>query len=599
MMNPVLVLGAEPRIAVTIARSLHRHAIAVDVAVLSEDEPVLFSRAIRQFLRFPRPPGDSTEFLQRMQEQIQTNGYDVLIPCSDSTLVACMSHYHELSRLLHVACPPPIITQRVLSKLSTLQIAQQCAISVPKTYPLLSLEDVEAAQAILQFPLIAKPKEKFHPGTFKTRRFQTAVELAKAFLENPEFGARNLIQECCTGAGLGVEVLFHHGEAVAAFQHRRLKELPATGGVSVLAIAEKIDPHLLDQSIRLLRALEWEGVAMVEFLFDAVTGTATLMEVNGRYWGSLPLAVHAGVDFPYWHWQVIHGQTPDVSFPHRISLRARWLCGDFQRLHGVFFPSSRTATLPQDRWKELLRFISDFRPSTREMLWSWRDPVPAVAEITRELRHIAAAHVKSVASRAIPSSLKRWLLIRRQLGPAAGSIYQRRQIARCLRLIRDRSPRLPIDVRTIVFVCHGNIIRSPMAAALLRKLLGEPAHLSVISAGLSVKAGKPADPRASAAAANFGISLEEHRAKPFTSELAKQADLILVMDFDNEAVLLNRFPQARRNTFLLGAFPFGPPSNSLEIRDPYDGELADVQLCFKRLHDHIRGLAALLSRSSP
>jgi protein-tyrosine-phosphatase len=319
------------------------------------------------------------------------------------------------------------------------------------------------------------------------------------------------------------------------------------------------------------------------------------MEVNGRYWGSLPLAVHAGVDFPYWHWQVIHGQTPDVSFPYRIGLRARWLCGDFQRLHGLFFPPFRAATLSQDRWKELLRFMSDFRPSTREMLWSWKDPAPAAAEIIRELRDVAAGHIKSIASRAIPSNLKRWLLIHRQLGRAAGSIYRRRRIARRLGLIRDRSRRVSADVGTIVFVCHGNIIRSPMAEALLRKLVGEASHVAVNSAGLFAKAGKLADPRARAAAANFAISLEEHRAKPLTSELVEQADLILVMDFYNEAVLLSRFPQARRKTFLLGAFPSLQSSNSLEINDPYDGELADVQICFKTLYGHIRGLAALLS----
>jgi len=134
-----------------------------------------------------------------------------------------------------------------------------------------------------------------------------------------------------------------------------------------------------------------------------------------------------------------------------------------------------------------------------------------------------------------------------------------------------------------------------MSAALLRKSLGDTSPLSVISAGLFVKSGKTADPRARAAAASFGISLEQHRAQPLTSEITEQADLILVMDFENEAVLLHRFPQAGGKTFLLGAFPSENRALSIEITDPYEGDLNDVQRSFRRLNDHVRGLAALLS----
>ena len=595
MTSPVLLLGAEPRIAAAVARSLHRHAIPVDVAVLGNDEPVFSSRAIRQFLRFPPPFTVPCEFLQRMQETIRVHSYDVLIPCSDSTLVACSSYYQELSRLLHVACPRPEVTQRILNKLSTLQIAEQCGIRTPKTYSLFSLRDLEALRHTLHFPLIAKPKEKLRAGSFKTRRFEIYDELWKMFLENPEFGLQNLIQECCIGVGLGIEVLLHRGNVIASFQHRRLKELPAAGGVSVLAIAEELDSRLLDQSIRLLRALEWEGVAMVEFLFDPSAGAATLMEVNGRFWGSLPLAVQAGVDFPFWYWQVIHGQTPDVSRPYRRGLRSRWLCGDFLRLHGLFFPASPATFSPRYKWRELFRFISDFRPSTREMIWSWKDPAPAIAEFTRELRHLVATPVKRLGRRVMPASLNRWLLIRRRLGPKAASIYQKRQIARALGLIRDRSRHLPVEIRTILFVCRGNIIRSAMGAALLRKFVGDISPLNIISAGLFAKVGTPADPRANTAATNYGISLDQHRAQLIQSETAERADLILVMDFQNESVLLSRFPTLHAKTFLLGAFPFENCPSSIEISDPYDGDAAEVQRCFEILNGHVRKLASLLS----
>jgi protein-tyrosine-phosphatase/predicted ATP-grasp superfamily ATP-dependent carboligase len=593
MIKPVLVLGAEPRIAVTIARSLHRRAIPVDVGVLTEHEPVLSSRAIRRFLRFPRSPKSPSSFLQQIAQQIQAAGYDVLIPCSDSTMAACLSHYLELSRLLHVACPRPEITQRVLNKLYSLEIAERCGIRIPKAYTLLSLADLDASQALFRFPVIAKPKEKLHAGAFKTRRFETYDALLSAFQENSDFGRQNLIQECCTGVGLGIEVLLCKGRAIATFQHRRLKELPSTGGVSVLAVAEAVDPGLLDQSLRLLNALEWDGVAMVEFIFDPFSGAATLMEVNGRYWGSLPLAVQSGIDFPYWHWQLIHGQMPHVARGYRSGLKSRWLCGDFQRLHGLFFPPPANPT--QDRWKELIRFIADFRPSTREMLWTWSDPVPAIREFARALRQVTVAHIKSAAQGLFSPAVKRSLLIRRQLGPAAGSIYQRRQIARAFGLIRERPRSLSSNVKAILCVCHGNIIRSPMAAALLRKCLGNATAPSVTSAGLFAELGKPADVRARTASQSLGIFLDQHRAQPLTADLAEGADLILVMDFENEAVLLSRFPQARTKTFLLGAFTSEAHTRSIEIPDPYSGSGTDVQHCFDRLNIHVREFVSLLA----
>ena len=80
------------------------------------------------------------------------------------------------------------------------------------------------------------------------------------------------------------------------FQHRRLHEVPITGGASALRESVPVDPTLLDYSVRLLRELAWTGLAMVEFRVGPAG--PMLMEINGRVWGSLPLAVKSGVDFP-------------------------------------------------------------------------------------------------------------------------------------------------------------------------------------------------------------------------------------------------------------------------------------------------------------
>jgi len=210
---------------------------------------------------------------------------------------------------------------------------------------------------------------------------------------------------------------------------------------------------------------------------------------------------------------------------------------------------------------------------------------------------LMVARAKTVLSTVLPRSLKERLHITRRLGGVAGAVYLRRQIARALGLIRDRSRHLPARTRGIVFVCHGNIIRSPMAAALLTKLLaeGDSPAIAISSAGLQATPENPADERARIAAMDFGVSLGSHRAQAFTELLGDQADAICVMDFENEALLLSRCPRLRRKVFVLGSLTAGDGSCSVEILDPYEGTLDDARACYQRLERHIRELARRLS----
>ena len=79
---------------------------------------------------------------------------------------------------------------------------------------------------------------------------------------------------------------------------------PPSGGVSVLCESVPLRKPLVDYALRILQSAAWHGVAMVEFKLDARSGIPHLMEVNGRFWGSLQLAIDAGVDFPWLLYQL-------------------------------------------------------------------------------------------------------------------------------------------------------------------------------------------------------------------------------------------------------------------------------------------------------
>ena len=140
-----------------------------------------------------------------------------------------------------------------------------------------------------------------------------------------------LLQERIEGPGRGLFACFDRGQPVAFFAHRRLREKPPSGGVSVLCESTTLDPIAVDYGTRLLSRLGWHGVAMVEFKQDNRDGSLRLMEINARFWGSLQLAIDAGVNFPCILADIAAGKPPTGPMQYRVGVRTRWLAGDCRR----------------------------------------------------------------------------------------------------------------------------------------------------------------------------------------------------------------------------------------------------------------------------
>jgi hypothetical protein len=207
----------------------------------------------------------------------------------------------------------------------------------------------------------------------------------------------SMIQERIVGPGIGIFVLCDRGRLRAAFAHRRLREKPPSGGASVLCESIAIDPELLGQAMRLLGPLAWHGVAMMEFKQDQRTGRSFLMEVNGRFWGSLQLAVQSGVDFPYLSCQLALGQAVDGPRQYEIGVKSRWLLGDLDHLLMRLFDSDDDH-LP-DGMPSKVRAVIDFlQPAGRGLHYdviSRDDPRPFLHEARDYARHISASAMHS------------------------------------------------------------------------------------------------------------------------------------------------------------------------------------------------------------
>ena len=405
MNNPVLILGAAPRMTVPVARSLHRHGIAVDVVTFSKVEPQVWSRAIRNFWRVPDPDVSPEEFVGATCDLIRQHRHDMLIPANDVALTAIVEHYDSFQDLLHLACPSPAIVDRVLNKELTLETARQCGVRVPRSFLVANSAALSEVAQSVGFPIVLKPAEKKRTDKFKARVIASASDLERVFPENHEFSPSMLVQEFCSGEGVGVEILISKGEAIAVFQHRRLKELPHGGGVAVVAIAESPNPDLVRSSLALLRALLWEGVAMVEFKVNPADGTATLMEVNGRYWGTISLALLAGMDFPLYQWKLVHKEDPEVPSAYVVGTRWRWTAGVLSRYHGLLRAARRRGPDRDLLLRDLKHFSEDFDFLIRDALFSPSDPMPAIVEFVRTIKDLVVSDIRRVARVLRPGQL--------------------------------------------------------------------------------------------------------------------------------------------------------------------------------------------------
>jgi len=553
MPKSVLVLRCDDRSGLAVIRSLGRAGIEVDVG-WPVKQCALRSRYVRNVLDLPEPKNQAGDWLETLKGLLSQHKYDLIIPCDDHAIIPLEKHKDEIGKYARIYALGKEAFLATFDKYQTTLVAERCGVRLPHWAFISSPEEITAAEEKFSFPVVLKPVSSFSLHDVAGRREVRTVRDRKDFAPSVAAMLRDgpvLIQAYFAGQGVGVELVSKDGCVLAAFQHERVHEPPSGGGSSYRR-SVALDPELLDAAKALVCAFNYTGVIMVEFRVNKKTGDWILVETNGRFWGSLPLAVVSGVDFPrYLYEMLVEGRT---SFPTTYKT-------------GVY---CRNLTLDLRWFKQNLK--ADRNDPTKQVVSIGR----MVAELSNVLT--LSEHIDTFA---LDDPLPFFIEVRELFAGGLDSVLQRTSHAFGLSkaLKRRRAERALSKIssaRKVVFVCFGNICRSPFAEAYARSIA--PKYITFSSAGTYSKVDRVAPQEACMAAAHFSINLDHHRSRACSAAMVETSDVIFVFDRQNLKELVRRFPQAESRIVSLGDFL---PEADEEIADPFGKPFEQFRDCYR------------------
>ena len=371
MNSEVFITDGHWRKSLAAVRALGRKGIGVTVGESTRLATAAFSRYCHQAVVYPSPLLRPTEFVDYLRKELSRHAYQMLLPMEDETMDLISKHYSEFSSLTYV----PVVSFDKLDfarrKDKVLQLAESNGIPIPKTWFIEDITQLNELKDTLPYPLVIKPR--MSSGAVGIAYPKNPGELMSQYMSVHRRFPYPMIQELIPheGPGYGASFLFdERGNVKASFVHKRLREYPVTGGASTLRESARYD-DIRDMALTLLKKLDWFGVAMVEFKLDSRDGIPKLMEINPRFWGSLHLAVEAGVNFPYLLYRMSRGEKFKPVEHYETGKQCRWMLpGDI--LH--FIKNPRRASLMPE-------YFHFWNKNTAYDILSLKDPMPVLGRV--------------------------------------------------------------------------------------------------------------------------------------------------------------------------------------------------------------------------
>jgi predicted ATP-grasp superfamily ATP-dependent carboligase len=365
----VLVTDAGFPHSLAAIRSLGRNGSRVIATCSSRLAMSFFSRYCSKAYTCADPINEPAAYISDIIAIAKKEKCDVLLPISYASCLTVSKYQEEVKKVVNVPIAELDSMLIASNKNKTVKFATKLGIPTPETFFPTSVEDVIEISKIITYPVVVKLPE----GSARVKYINSSPELIESYktianlsysnTHEPEFPQ---IQQYIKGNGYGFFALFNHGKVRAVFSHKRIHEYPPTGGPSTMA-QSVFDPDLQFMGIKLLEALKWHGVAMVEVKKDIIDNHYKLIEINPKFWGSLDLAIQSGVDFPSLACKMCVEGDIDPVFEYNSDVTYRWILPDLK-----YSLACNT----------LKKFIADFSNKTTKSDFNSDDMKPFIFQLS-------------------------------------------------------------------------------------------------------------------------------------------------------------------------------------------------------------------------
>ncbi len=564
-----LILGEDTRSFLSVIRSLGRASMSVDVVAFSNLSPALASNFIDNIYQLNYVAYTSDDWTARVTALLKAQHYDLIIPCDERAIYPLIEIRQKLALTSNVVLPENHQIAPLFDKYETRKLATRLGIAVAKgeEYDLTTI-DMDKLINEYGFPVVLKPTKSYDSDKLNQRNSVVIAHNKQQIIEFSEHNPNCLVESYFSGFGMGVSILSYQGQLRGAFAHKRVSE-PEHGGGSSYRRATDIQADMLDACQRICIELNYTGVAMFEFKFNPQTNRWILIEIKARFWGSLPLAIAAGVDFPKLlaYYQLTEHRPAKLTY-NKYTF-ARSLSADVYDMKASFDSVRSKKGLAEALFKTLPRLASFSRLlTTRDSIdsFAWDDRAPFWSEL-------------------------KGLLPQKVMMKIAGQHQLKKQRKLAIEQIKQN------NFEQITIVCYGNIMRSPFAALLLKQKLNQTAlhHISVDSAGFHQQQGRQSPQRCINAASTWQVDLSAHTSTWLQQSHIDSKQLIVYFDSKHEYLLANYYHSYQAiNLAVLIPPPAGPLA---EIRDPYDYDDDFLNSCYQHINDGLSVLVSALTES--
>jgi biotin carboxylase len=405
----ILVLG-NYRQTVTVVRSLGRAGYNVILGRQGEKAYTEYSRYVAEVWPHPHLVSREQEFLTALRCLLAERPDIRLVFPVGETQIACIArHLQEFAQPGCFVMPDPGVFAACADKLHMHD--QVACLDIPSAVSVAVSTRDELVRAIdrIGYPCVVKPASTLaRTVDFKALIFRSENDVARLLPRWPEGGGSLVLQECVAGMRHNCHFIAIDGQVRAYFEQRVLRtdRIDGTGyGVEGISVAP--DQRLRGHCERLIASLGYSGAGCIQFLVDDARGTVSFLEVNPRLDATCAVPYCCDYDFPRMAVQCaeyrlgITRQAPQNLSAYPAGRVGVWLFGDLQGLAEAWNAKELTP-VPALLW--LGRIFGSLGRADFHLVWSWRDPLPALFEYSC----LPAALLSHAA--AIPRLFLRWVL---------------------------------------------------------------------------------------------------------------------------------------------------------------------------------------------